>query len=109
MKKIFQHLRHWNRETSLVGFIILVALVLAIASSWHDVIVVDEDPHIGAGYSYVSKQDMRLNPEHPPFAKDLAGIPLLFLNLKQGAFDSTAWTTDHNGQWEFGRKLIFNS
>ena len=101
MKKIFQHPRHWNRETSLAGLIIFVALVLATASSWNDVIVVDEDPHIGAGYSYVVKQDMRLNPEHPPLAKDLAGIPLL-LNLKNGAFDSQSWTTDNNSNGNSG-------
>lgn len=86
-----------------------VAVILALASVWHDSIVVDEDPHIGAGYSYIEKQDMRLNPEHPPLAKDLAGIPLLFLNLKQDAFQTKFWQTDVNGQWEFGRRLIYNS
>ncbi len=69
----------------------------------------DEVPHIGAAYSYLEKGDMRLNPEHPPLAKDLAGIPLSFLNLKQDAFNTAFWQTDINGQWEFGRYLIFNS
>jgi dolichyl-phosphate-mannose--protein O-mannosyl transferase len=90
-------------------FIITVAVVLSIASSWNDSLIVDEVPHIGAGYSYLAKQDMRLNPEHPPLAKDLAAIPLLFLNLNQSAFQSKFWQTDVNGQWEFGRLLIFNS
>ena len=93
----------------LAFFIIAVAVVLSITSSWNDSLVVDEVPHIGAGYSYLVKQDMRLNPEHPPLAKDLAGIPLLFLNLKQDAFNTKFWQTDVNGQWEFGRRLIFNS
>src|SRR3989344_5749098 len=52
---------------------------------------------------------MRLNPEHPPLAKDLAAIPLLFTNLKQDVFQSEFWQTDINGQWNFGRRLIFNS
>jgi MFS family permease len=89
--------------------IITVTVILAVASSWNDSIIVDEVPHIGAGYSYLVKQDMRLNPEHPPLAKDLAAIPLLFLNLNQDAFQSKFWQTDVNGQWEFGRRLIFNS
>ncbi len=89
--------------------IIAAAVVLAVTSSWNDSLVVDEVPHIGAAYSYLEKGDMRLNPEHPPLAKDLAGIPLLFLNLKQDAFDTKFWQTDVNGQWEFGRRLIFNS
>jgi hypothetical protein len=93
----------------IAGLIISTAVILAITSSWNDSLIVDEIPHIGAGYSYLVKGDMRLNPEHPPLAKDLAAIPLLFLNLKQDAFNTRFWQTDINGQWEFGRYLIFNS
>lgn len=91
------------------GLIIASALILAISSSISDSLVVDEVPHIGAGYSYVMRHDMRLNPEHPPLVKYLAGLPLYFLNLNQQAFETMPWTKDVNGQWEFGRKLIFNS
>lgn len=99
-----------NKKVGIFAAIIIAAAVaLAIASSWNDSLIVDEIPHIGAGYSYLVKQDMRLNPEHPPLAKDLAAIPLLFLNLKQDAFNTRFWQTDINGQWEFGRYLIFNS
>jgi hypothetical protein len=89
--------------------IIALAVVLAITSEWNDSIIVDEVPHIGAGYSYLEKGDMRLNPEHPPLPKDIAAIPLLFLNLDKSAFDTKFWQTDINGQWEFGRYLIYNS
>jgi hypothetical protein len=99
-----------NRNTKVFAALIVgVAVVLAISSAWHDSIIVDEVPHIGAGYSYLVKQDMRLNPEHPPLAKDVAAIPLLFLNLKQDVFSTKAWLTDVNGQWEFGRSLIFGT
>jgi hypothetical protein len=99
-----------NKLVKTTAFIIITtAVVLSIASSWDESLIVDEIPHIGAGYSYLTKGDMRLNPEHPPLAKDLAAIPLLFLNLKQGAFNTKFWQTDVNGQWEFGRNLIFNS
>ena len=99
-----------NSKTKiLAGVIISTAVTLAITSFWDDSLIVDEVPHIGAGYSYVVKQDLRLNPEHPPLAKILAGIPLLFLNLKQDAFEAKSWQSDVNGQWEFGRKLIYNS
>jgi len=82
--------------------------VLMFASARNDAIIVDEDPHIGAGYSYLKKGDFRLNPEHPPLMKDLGAIPLLFMDLNE-PWDHKSWTTDINGQWEFGRKLIFNS
>ena len=90
--------------------IIVVALSLMIKSVWDDSPIIDEIPHIGAGYSYIAKGDHRLNPEHPPLAKDLAGFSLKLAGIKgEMAFDSKFWQTDINGQWEFGRKLIFNS
>jgi len=100
---MIKHYKVW------VMAIIVFAIVLAVSSEWGDSIIVDEVPHIGAGYSYLTQGDMRLNPEHPPLAKDLAAIPLLFLNLKQTVFQSKFWQTDLNGQWEFGRALIFGT
>lgn len=99
-----------NFQRKISVFLIIAASVaLSIASLWGDSIIVDEVPHIGAGYSYLVKRDMRLNPEHPPLAKDLAAVPLLFFDLKQTVFDSEFWQTDINGQWNFGRQLIFGS
>lgn len=102
-------MRTWLSTRNLAIAIMAVATIFAITSVWNDSLIVDEDPHIGAGYSYLVMQDMRLNAEHPPLAKDLAAVPLLFLNLHQDVFQTKAWTTDVNGQWEVGRKLIYNS
>ena len=99
-----------SRSTNWIAVgIALAAALLAFASVWNDAIIIDEDPHIGAGYSYITQQDMRLNPEHPPLAKDLAGLALTPLGLNHDAFSTPAWTRDINGQWDFGRALIFNS
>lgn len=92
-----------------VILVIVLALSLAFASFQNDSLIVDEIPHIGAGYSYLVKQDMRLNPEHPPLAKDLAAIPLLILKLTPSVFETKFWQEDVNGQWEFGRRLVYNS
>ena len=89
--------------------IIITAVILAVTSVWDDSAIVDEIPHIGSGYSYVKKQDMRLNPEHPPLAKDMAGLPLLFLNIDQTIFNSRQWLSNINDQWNFGRMVIYNS
>lgn len=86
-----------------------VALVLAFLSSVGDSLVVDEVPHIGAGYSYVTKLDDRLNPEHPPLIKTLAGLTLLPLHFDQAVFQIPQWETEVNSQWTFGRQLIFHS
>ena len=90
--------------------IIVCALALALGSVWEDSLIVDEIPHVGAGYSYWATGDMRLNPEHPPLVKDLAGLPLQSMNLEdEPTFASRFWNTDINGQWDFGRQLIFQS
>ena len=38
----------------------------------------DEVAHLPAGYSYLHWGDYRLNPQHPPLAKMLAALPLLW-------------------------------
>jgi 4-amino-4-deoxy-L-arabinose transferase-like glycosyltransferase len=93
----------------IATLIIVTSVMLAVTSFWNDVFTVDEVPHVGAGYSYFIKSDYRLNPEHPPLAKDFAGFALSFIDLKQDAFDTPYWQENINGQWEFGRKLIYNS
>ena len=84
----------------IAGTIITLSVIISISSFWNDSLIVDEIPHIGSGYAYVKKLDYRLNPEHPPLAKALAAAPLLFLDLKQNAFQTKFWLQDINGQWE---------
>ncbi|MEK7583071.1 MAG: glycosyltransferase family 39 protein [Patescibacteria group bacterium] len=88
---------------------VFIGSVLSYTSSWNNSLIIDEISHIGAGYSYLVKGDMRINAEHPPLVKDLAAIPLLFVKLNQDAFQSPRWTTNINDQWKFGRQLIYQS
>jgi len=69
----------------------------------------DEVAHLPAGYSYLTQQDMRLNPEHPPLIKDLAALPLLFIKNINFPSDIKAWKDDVNGQWDFGFDLLYQS
>jgi len=93
--------------------ICLLALMggLAFTSTVNDSLTYDEVAHIGAGYSYWHNQDYRLNPEHPPLVKDVAGLPLQFLNLNFPAADywenaaPTPWWT----QFDFGDQLLYHS
>jgi hypothetical protein len=95
---------------TLAVAIIAVAVVLGFTSSINDAPIVDEVPHIGAGYSYVTQLDARLNPEHPLFIKDLAGLALIpVLGFSNPAFSTANWQTDVNGQWNFGHSVIFDS
>lgn len=66
----------------------------------------DEPAHIAAGYSYWVTGDFRLNPEHPPFAKLLCTIPLLF--LKPGfPDDPAAWA--QADEFQIGKELLYAS
>jgi hypothetical protein len=55
---------------------------------------------------------MRLNPEHPPLAKDLAAFPLLFLKLNFPTSDP-AWQQPDGPHWwhqfNLGGKLLYES
>lgn len=89
--------------------VVAIAVLLAAAANIGDTLIVDEVPHIGAGFSYVAKGDYRLNPEHPPLAKTMAGLAILPFTDGTAAFNSTHWTKAINGQWNFGRQLIYDS
>ena len=70
-----------NTSKFTVVLILLVSLVLMVNVSLQEAGTQDELAHIPAGYSYVRYSDYRLNPEHPPLVKMMAGVPLLFLDL----------------------------
>ncbi|MEK7566984.1 MAG: glycosyltransferase family 39 protein [Patescibacteria group bacterium] len=89
-------------------FLLTVMFVLMFFSSLNESAIMDELAHIPAGYSYLTQKDYRLNPEHPPLAKDLAALPLTFLNINFPT-DVKAWSEDINGQWDMGRIFLYES
>jgi 4-amino-4-deoxy-L-arabinose transferase-like glycosyltransferase len=90
---------------SIAALLLLGFTLLGIHLAWADSLTYDERAHIPAAYSYVRYGDIRLNPEHPPILKDLAGIPLLFLNL-EFPLASSEWQNGPNEQWAVGSKFI---
>jgi hypothetical protein len=72
----------------------------------------DEIAHIGAGVSYLQKLDMRMNEEHPPLAKVLAAVPLVFRGV-HADYSQVSWSFSGSGvfkqflgEWVFGHWLI---
>lgn len=96
-----------NYRKIIVAGILLLMFGLSLFTMIGDSAIVDEIAHIPAGYSYVRYGDYRLNPEHPPLIKDLAGLPLLLFPLSFPA-EIAAWTSDVNGQWEAGWHFIYH-
>ncbi|MGK2849188.1 MAG: ArnT family glycosyltransferase [Minisyncoccota bacterium] len=89
----------------IVAGILLVHFLVSLSVSSQESAIYDEKAHIPAAYSYVRYGDMRLNPEHPPLLKDLAGLPLLAF---QPTFplDSEEWQSGTNEQWAIGDMFI---
>ena len=98
-----------GRLDNLLALGMLSAMFLSLfASAWNDSAVMDELAHLPAAYSYVTLKDMRLNPEHPPLIKDLAGLPLLLLNPNFPT-DTPYWKDGVNGQWAQGAIFLYES
>ena len=76
---------------------------LAIASVRNSSVTGDEVAHLPAGYTYVRTGDFRLNPQHPPLIKALAGTPLLLLDL--APVDRLPGWTEAD-EWVFGRAFL---
>ncbi len=90
------------------GLLLAWMFILMFFSSWNDSATMDELAHIPSGYSYLTQQDYRLNPEHPPLIKDLSAFPLLFLNLNFPT-NIPEWQNFINGQWDMGRIFLYES
>ncbi len=81
------------KKVNILAILLLIVFaVLAVTSMWNDSANYDERIHLPAGYSYITQQDMRLNPEHPPLVKDLAALPLLLMKINF-PFQSWGWNT----------------
>jgi len=107
----------------LLALMMVAFFAVSILVSYQESTTMDEKAHIPAGYSYVKYQDMRINPEHPPLLKDLAGLAILPLNpampksdplwedgdwLDPAKFPASegAARTWGLAQWEFGDKIL---
>ena len=91
---------------TLAGVILCMMFFVMLRCSINDSGTVDEIAHIPAGYSYVKYHDFRLNPEHPPLAKALAGIPLAFMKINGFKDD---WSWQNISQWEAGWHFIYKN
>jgi tetratricopeptide (TPR) repeat protein len=72
------------------AFVFLFSLI-AITSFTQKSPTVDEPRHLLSGYSYLKWGDFRSNPEHPPLAKMLAALPLMFFHIKDPRPSSAYW------------------
>jgi len=95
-------LRRCSSSFFLAAVLLLVGIQLWGTSG--DSIVYDECAHIPAGYAALTKADFSINPEHPPFLKILAALPLLFLDCRWPDVPRP-WTGE--AQWGIGYRFLY--
>ncbi len=75
----------------ILGCFALAFSLIGILSFAQKSPTVDEPIHLFAGYSYLKRGDFRANPEHPPFVKLWAALPLLAFDIKDPIPTSPHW------------------
>jgi hypothetical protein len=66
----------------------------------------DEPVHLADGYRSLVTGDYSLNPEHPPFLKQLAALPLLPLHPR---LPEVPHLSGVDPQWEHARRFLFEA
>lgn len=93
-----------HRVSIVLVVVAVVQLVYGVYFAMHDSATIDEVAHIADGYGLVVHQDNRLNPEHPPLLKTLAGL-VVVAQVQNDIVDTKSWI-DSN-QWGAGRELLY--
>jgi hypothetical protein len=100
-----------DRIARLPAAILLIAsytifITLSLVAASQESCVDDEIPHLPAGFTYLTTHDYRLNPEHPPLAKVIAALPLMFMKIRWPE-DASSWSAGE--EWTFGYRLLYHS
>lgn len=89
-----------------VAILLLIQLLLLVTSSLDENQTIDEGVHLAAGFSYWKTSDFRMNPEHPPLAKLIASVPLLFTRIHLPT-DHPSWSAPD--EWAFARQFLYHN
>ncbi len=94
----------WSAASFLIA---LLALQLALSARRQSQ-TFDEACHIYAGYSYWTRADFGLNPEHPPLVKLLATLPLLPMRLQPPQVPAWALSFFKLEEFVGGRMFVYS-
>ncbi|MGC2324477.1 MAG: glycosyltransferase family 39 protein [Terriglobales bacterium] len=67
----------------------------------------DEIDHLHAGYRYLQCNDFGWNPEHPPLAKMVAALPLLFMHVNDPIPNACALANNKEIDFRAGHAFVF--
>ncbi|MBP9146347.1 MAG: glycosyltransferase family 39 protein [Thermoanaerobaculia bacterium] len=101
----------------LAALLLACAAGLAWSAATTDSVTVDEPSHLVAGYSTLVTGDFRLSPDHPPLARWLLALPLIFQQVHWPVAETPAWQSgdfltigrEFYETWNDGQRLIRSS
>jgi hypothetical protein len=89
----------------------IITLALSIQSIRNDSLTMDELAHTTAAYSYIVESDYRLNPEHPPLLKLVAGggiwVGSKLTGTKITPPSASQFWEAPNKQWDVGVEFFY--
>jgi uncharacterized membrane protein (Fun14 family) len=95
----------WVRTTVVLCAFTVAFTALTVGSYTQKSATVDEPQHLTAGYAALRLHDYRIDPEHPPFLRMWAALPLLAMPDVRIDTNSPSWNSA-NG-WEFSRHFLY--
>ena len=80
--------------------LLIVFALSALISLRLESVTFDETAHIPAGLTYLQKNDLRMNAEHPPLVKAWSALPVWLAGKERPDYGSDSWR--QGDQWTFG-------
>jgi Dolichyl-phosphate-mannose-protein mannosyltransferase len=109
MKPTYFRLASSSRGQYALATLLLLILAAELAfTARRESQTVDEGIHIYAGYRHWCG-DYGINPEHPPLAKLVATIPLLFDHPKNPGPACGSDNSDKSGNFAMGRQFLYSN
>lgn len=109
MKATYFHFVSASRGQYALAALLLLILAAELAfTARHESQTVDEGIHIYAGYRHWCG-DYGINPEHPPLAKLVATIPLLFDHPKNPGPACGSDNSDKSVNFALGRQFLYSN
>ena len=91
---------------TVLAVLLTILTVVQITSMRGETQTWDEGFEIGSGYAFLRTGNYRISAEHPPLARLIAALPLLWLNPSLPLDDPT-WKIMHDSG--FGRAFLYRN
>ena len=95
----------WVRTSVVLCAFTVAFIALTVGSYTQKSATVDEPQHLTAGYTALRWHDYRIDPEHPPFLRMWAALPLLAMPDVRIDTNRPSWSTADG--WEFSHHFLY--